>query len=63
MNVDLHYVWERFAAFVRHDTGVLPGAHRVRSDDPRVVSFMTDVAAPVLADLGAQVEQDFTDRE
>jgi acetylornithine deacetylase/succinyl-diaminopimelate desuccinylase-like protein len=51
-------LWRLFARFVESDTSVRPGETRVEAQDERLRAFMTDAAAPELAELGASVTLD-----
>jgi acetylornithine deacetylase/succinyl-diaminopimelate desuccinylase-like protein len=56
--VDRAYAWSLFERFVAADTSVLPMRTFVPPDDSRVGAFAREVAAPVLRELGADVEID-----
>jgi succinyl-diaminopimelate desuccinylase len=56
--IDREWTWERFAELVASDTYARVGENRIAPDDPRVVSFAHEVAAPLLRGLGAEVSVD-----
>jgi acetylornithine deacetylase/succinyl-diaminopimelate desuccinylase-like protein len=56
--VDRAYAWSLFERFVAADTSVLPMQTFVPPDDARVGAFAREAAAPVLRELGANVEVD-----
>jgi len=57
-HVDDEVLWRLFARFVAADTSVRPGEIRVDARDEQLAAFMSDVAAPVLRELGATAELD-----
>jgi acetylornithine deacetylase/succinyl-diaminopimelate desuccinylase-like protein len=56
--LDREYAWSLFERFVAADTSVRPMQTFVPPDDARVGAFAREVAAPVLRELGADVEID-----
>jgi len=57
-DVDRDRLWRLFERFVAADTGARVGENRIAPDDPRVVAFAHDVAAPALVELGGDVRID-----
>jgi acetylornithine deacetylase/succinyl-diaminopimelate desuccinylase-like protein len=57
-DVDRDLLWRLFDRFVAVGSGARVGENRIPPDDPRVVAFAHEAAAPALAELGGDVRID-----